>query len=145
MGDLTRNFSRREFQCRNGEQWPSADEDALKRLVDACQKIRDAWGEPIAVVSAYRSLDYNRGVGSKDTSQHCGRNPAKSGPPCAVDLACENPSHNTTSGLHQLIREMIRTGEIPNGGVGFYPRSGFVHYDDRAAYGHKPARWRQKA
>ena len=86
MGDLTTNFSRREFACHDGTPWPDEHEDALQRLVKACQRIRDEWGGPLVVVSAYRPLRYNRSVGSKDTSQHTEPSDAKSTPPCAVDL-----------------------------------------------------------
>lgn len=79
--------------------------------------------------SAWRPLPYNRKVKSKDTSEH----PKGT----AADLKCKGVS---TKNLHKTIIRLIKEGRIDSGGVGFYPRSGFVHYDIRG----KNARWRQK-
>jgi len=149
MGDLTKNFSRGEFACHDGTPWPVEREDALLALAEACQKIRDAWGGPLIVVSAYRPLAYNRWVGSTDTSQHTGPNEAKTTPPCAVDLRPMDRlgAHREARArlLHAEVLRLIRDGEIQQGGVGVYPRSGFVHYDQRCLYGYRAARWAQKA
>lgn len=144
MGDLTKNFSRHEF-CTNDKArtpWPDSELQALQRLADTLQVVRDTLAMPITVVSAYRHLAYNTKVGSKPTSQHTERNSEKDTPPCAADIRCGD---DATEELYKLILHMIRSGQIPNGGVGVYPRSNFVHIDDRCHYGIPKARWRQKA
>jgi len=52
----------------------------LSIVADKIQEIRDALGFPISITSAYRCLELNRAVGSKDTSQHIEG--------CAVDFKC---------------------------------------------------------
>ena len=42
----------------------------LNIVASKMQEIRNLLGEPIKINSAYRCLDLNRAVGSKDTSQH---------------------------------------------------------------------------
>jgi len=49
------------------------DEELLKNgavLADKMQEIREALEYPIRINSAYRCLELNRAIGSKDTSQH---------------------------------------------------------------------------
>jgi hypothetical protein len=38
--------------------------------VRIAEDIRKAWGGPVAVISGFRTIAYNREVGSADTSQH---------------------------------------------------------------------------
>ena len=51
----------------------TTDPTILKNLsivADKIQEIRDLLGYPIKINSAYRCLEVNRAIGSKDTSQH---------------------------------------------------------------------------
>ncbi len=56
----------REFRCKNGsDKILIADE-----LVKLLQKIRDHYGKPITINSAYRTPAYNKKVGGAKYSQH---------------------------------------------------------------------------
>lgn len=61
---------------------------------DVLQPIRDILGCPIRVSSGYRSLAVNRGVGSKDTSQHMKGE--------AADLECPEKGNKA---LYEAIRK----------------------------------------
>ena len=63
---LSNNFRVREFRCKNGsDKILIADE-----LVKLLQKIRDHYGKPITINSAYRTPAYNKKVGGAKYSQH---------------------------------------------------------------------------
>ena len=66
MGDLTENFSKREFACRCGCGF---DTPSLK-LVQLLQRIRNHIGQPITVVSGCRCPKHNSAVGGARNSQH---------------------------------------------------------------------------
>ena len=66
MGDLTENFSRKEFACQCGCGCDSVDYATLTIL----QVTRNAINSPIWVTSAHRCFSHNRSVGSNDQSQH---------------------------------------------------------------------------
>lgn len=85
------------------------------------QYARDRWGK-MKIKSAWRPLEYNRKVGSKDTSQHL--YPKKS---AAVDIATVRGM--TPDEMASDLRRWMREGEIPKGGVGVY--SWGVHIDSR--------------
>ena len=79
---LTRkNFNWQEFFVSNTAKrlginnYPSNGQElsiltALMSIADRMQEIRELLGKPIKINSAYRCLELNRKVGSKDTSQH---------------------------------------------------------------------------
>ena len=72
MGDLTLNFSKREFVCSHcGRRvGPPAD------FVAALQRLRTSIGKPLRIVSGYRCPVFNRKVGGIRTSQHLTGNAA---------------------------------------------------------------------
>ncbi len=64
MGNLTKNFSRREFKC------PCCGKDDIDEyLVDMLQSIRDQVG-PVNITSGVRCKEHNKAVGGKPTSSH---------------------------------------------------------------------------
>lgn len=67
----------------------------LNVVADKIQEIRDAIGFPIIITSAYRCLDLNRAIGSRDTSQHVKGE--------AVDFVC--PRFGTAENIVMFIRE----------------------------------------
>jgi hypothetical protein len=69
MGDLTENFSKKEFACPCGE---CQDEDQGMSLdwVNRLQKVRTAYGMPITINSGVRCVAHNKDVGGKDDSEH---------------------------------------------------------------------------
>lgn len=120
---LTDNFTREEFDCKDGTKIPNELLDNVIELAKNLQVIRDHIKMPIKINSGYRSPEYNKKVGGADKSQHLF---AKAG-----DL-------NTSLApqvLYKIIINLIEEGKIKEGGVGLY--NSFVHYDIRGT----KARW----
>lgn len=118
---ITDHFDSKEFACKDGTEYPEAlIEDRLKPLCLTLEVIRRvAGGQPLRITSGYRTLTYNRKIGSHDTSQHVkGR---------ACDF--QHPSL-TTDQLYTLIAKLYAAGQLPHlGGIGKYPT--FIHVDVR--------------
>jgi hypothetical protein len=91
-------------------------------LIRALEEIRARTGMPITVTSGYRPPDYNREVGGVSNSLHVDG--------LAADIYCDGLS---TAQLHTICKQVIGKG----GGVGYYPKSGFIHVDLRGY----EARW----
>ena len=109
---LSDNFTVREFACQDGSDKVLIDTDLVKLL----QKIRDHFGKPITINSAYRSVSHNRKVGGVSNSQHVKGT--------AADIV--------VSGVAPV--EVAKYAEyiMPNkGGIGVY--SSFVHIDVRTS------------
>lgn len=66
MGDLTKNFSRKEFSCGHCGRLDVLDLE----LVRCLQRLRDLVGKPLKIVSGYRCCAGNKSVGGSATSQH---------------------------------------------------------------------------
>lgn len=66
MGDLTKNFSRKEFACRCGCGF---DHISLQ-LVEELQDVRDHFGSSVAINSACRCEEHNQRVGGSRGSKH---------------------------------------------------------------------------
>jgi len=66
MGDLTENFSRREFACKCG-----CGKDNISRLlVDKLQLMRTHIRRPISIASGVRCAAHNKTSGGKPNSAH---------------------------------------------------------------------------
>ena len=90
-------------------------------LAEALQELRDRVGQPVVVVSGFRCLTYNRGIDSRDTSQHTkGR---------AADIRVHGMDIEELRGFAMDV-EAFR-----DGGIGVYDR--FLHVDVRPVR----ARW----
>ena len=126
MGDLSKNFSLHEFRCKDGTAVPEELRDNLSVLVENLQILRDRLDVPITVISGYRSETYNRRCGGVRFSQHLLA--------LAADVRAQGHS---SADLQGIVIEMIKSGEIKNGGIGVYPS--FLHYDCRSG---RAARWR---
>ena len=124
MGDLTKNFSLREFRCRDGSEIPTEYMDNVRLLAKNLQVLRDHIGLPIRVISGYRSPPYNRKIGGARKSQHM---LAK-----ASDIKV---SGMTPDQVRSTILQLIDEGKMMQGGVGRYVT--FTHYDVRG----RCARW----
>ena len=81
MGDMTKNFSRSEFACRDGCGLDRIDPD----LVDELQASREAVGLPYAISSGCRCQKRNREEGGADDSAHT---PRPNGFCGAADIVC---------------------------------------------------------
>lgn len=121
---LTENFSREEFDCKDGTKVPAELMPNLRELVKNLQVLREDIGEPIHVNSGYRTPAYNKRVGGKSASQHL---KAK-----AADITAKS---FTPKQLAARIEKLIAAGKMKQGGIGIYP--GFTHYDVRGT----KARW----
>ena len=84
------------------------DTDALDKL----QALRTALGQPMTVVSAYRSPAHNKAVGGAKNSYHMKA--------MAFDIAMHNHDPHE---FERLARDAGFTG------FGFYPHKGFMHID----------------
>ena len=116
---LSANFTVREFACRDGSDPVFID----TRLVQVLQSIRDHFGKPVVITSAYRTAAHNKAVGGAAYSQHCyGR---------AADIRVAGVPVETLATYAETL--------LPDtGGIGRYPvrsgrPTGWVQVDVRAA------------
>lgn len=115
---LTQNFSKMEFESRDGVSMPDNVLENVKELAENLQKVRSLLGQPIHINSGYRSPAHNASIGGVRNSQHLQGK--------AADITMKN---FTAKDLAVIIERLINTGELKEGGVGLY--NGFVHYDIR--------------
>lgn len=109
---LSANFAVREFACRDGSDPVFVDTE----LVALLQAIRDYFGRPVILNSAYRTPAHNKAVGGRFYSQHqYGR---------AADIHLDGVSTDTLADYAETL--------LPGrGGIGRYRQKGFVHVDVR--------------
>ena len=122
---LSKNFKKSEFDCRDGSTTPEDLMDNLRELVENLQIIRDHIDRPMRIISGYRSPKYNRKIKGARRSQHLHA--------LAADLKVNGL---TPKELREIIVTLIKEGKIKKGGVGLY--TSFVHYDTRG----RNARWK---
>ncbi len=115
---LTKNFSKQEFESKDGSIMGSVALNNVKKLAENLQVIRDYVGEPIHINSGYRSIKHNENVGGKKGSYHLRG--------MAADITVKNISPRR---LRRIIKQLVNVGRIKQGGIGLY--NGFVHYDIR--------------
>lgn len=108
---LSTNFKVREFACTDGTDTIFISPD----LVTVLQKIRDKFGKPVTINSAYRTEAKNKAVGGSDYSQH------KYGTAADICIAGVTPKQIAS------YAETLLSGK---GGIGIY--STFCHVDVRA-------------
>lgn len=121
---MTKNFTLHEFMCKDGTPVPKNLIANVEELAKNLQVLRDFLGEPLSILSGYRTPEHNAKVGGKPNSMHLQA--------MASDLTCASKSPKQ---LHTIIEKLIAEKKMKQGGLGLY--KGFVHYDIR---GHK-ARW----
>jgi len=123
---LSEHFSLDEL---NKHKFDMPDEvlDNLKMLAVQLEIIRAHFNAPVIINSGYRNLEYNRNIGSKDTSQHVKGT--------AADIVIKDVSPDEVA---DALEFLINTGMLKEGGVGRY--NTFTHYDIRGTR----ARWNYK-
>ena len=121
MGDLTKNFSWHEFDCKDGTQVPEEFKENVIVLAENLQIVRDFFQRIITVQSAYRHKSYNESVSGSKKSQHL---QAK-----AADIKIEGFSPSI---VFLIMKLMIKNGMIAAGGLSEYDT--FVHYDIRGKF-----------
>jgi uncharacterized protein YcbK (DUF882 family) len=113
MGDVSKNFSRREFACKCGCGFNAVDVDLLIGL----QKLRDIAGESIRINSACRCEAHNKKVGGAAKSQH---KFAK-----AADIVISGKAPGEMAALAEKV------AEFQKGAIIVYGKDGFIHVDVR--------------
>lgn len=122
---LTENFTRQEFDCKDGTPVPVQYYGNVRELAENLQVLRDYIEEPVMVTgSGYRTVTHNKKVGGAKASLHLTASGA--------DINARNYS---PAELAAVIERLITDGRMKQGGLGVY--KGFVHYDIR---GYR-ARW----
>ena len=122
MGDISKNFSYKEFEKSDTAIRLGIDnkipENLIKKNIKALvenvlQPLRDSWKHPLFINSGYRCLKLNQAVGGVPTSQHViGQ---------AADVACSDP--------YELAKRIKKLGLVYDQ-IGLYPT--FVHVSHRA-------------
>ncbi len=106
---LTVHFKVREFRCHDG-----SDKILIcKETVDILEAVRNYFGKPVIINSAYRTPSWNRKVGGASASQHV------KGTAC--DIRVEDVPSWAVAGYLE--------DNYPQHGIGYY--STFVHIDSR--------------
>lgn len=122
---LTKNFTRQEFDCKDGTRVPNEFLPNVQELAENLQVLRDYISEPVMITgSGYRTPKHNKKVGGAKFSQHL-----------TASGADINAKNYTPKELAEVIEKLIKEGKMKEGGIGIY--KGFLHYDIR---GNK-ARW----
>lgn len=113
---LSKNFKVKEFACLDGTDTIIVSPE----LVNVLQKVRNHFGKPLIINSAYRTESHNKKVGGSLYSQH------KYG--TAADIRINGVAPKTIADYVETL--------LPNkGGIGVY--NSFCHIDVRA----KKSRW----
>lgn len=107
---LAPNFKVKEFACNDGSDVIFIAPD----LVDVLQKIRNHFGKPVNINSAYRTVSYNKQIGGATYSQHL------------YGTAADIRINGVASKDIATYAETLLNG---TGGIGIY--SNFVHIDIR--------------
>lgn len=111
---LSTNFKVKEFACKDGSDKILIDTE----LVELLQKLRNHFGKPIKINSAYRTMTHNKKVGGSTNSQHL------KGKAADIQVAGINP-----------ILVAMYSEKLNAGGIGVYKT--FTHIDTRD----KKSRW----
>lgn len=112
---LSKNFTVKEFACKDG-----SDEILIDcELVTILQCLRNNFGKPVLITSAYRTEEHNKRVGGAKSSQHLlGK---------AADIYIPGVSL-------QKIKDVIETIMPSRGGIIVYNKKGFLHVDTRETH-----------
>lgn len=122
---LTKNFTRQEFDCKDGTKVPDKFLFNVKEVAENLQVLRDYLEVPVSITgSGYRTAKHNKKVGGAKFSQHL-----------TASGADINAQGYEPKQLAEVIELLILKGKMKQGGLGVYPN--FVHYDIRGT----KARW----
>ena len=126
---MTKNFSKSEFESKDGAEMPAEVFRNIQELAKNLQTLRDyisldRGDTPITINSGYRSPSHNKSVGGSKNSQHLlGK---------AADIVIEGM---TPKEVAHKVEGLIIAGRMKQGGIGVYKT--FTHYDIR----NQKARW----
>ena len=111
MGDITKNFSRKEFTCKCGCGYNAIDE----RLVHRLQVIRDIVQVKMIISSGCRCVEHNKLVGGEPLSYHL----AGYATDWHFPLDCSDNFYFETT---TLLKDW-------SGGIHYYRDKRFIHVD----------------
>ena len=123
----TKHFSMSEFKCKDGTDVPARYQGNVIALCMVLERLRDQFNTPITIISGYRTKEYNLRCGGMPKSKHLTAS--------AADIRVADQDPETVAAE---LEDLIGIGRIPQGGIGVYVSSNFVHYDIRG----RKARWR---
>jgi uncharacterized protein YcbK (DUF882 family) len=137
-------FKVSELACHDGPggspgtPYPEAFADRLPELMSLLDKCRVAIVVPCQVISGYRTPAYNAELANKSAAHQ-----VASGSYHVQGQAADiRPAGKTVAELHAAIMELYLDDKLPElGGIGFYPKSGWVHVDTGHAPGGHLRRW----
>jgi uncharacterized protein YcbK (DUF882 family) len=122
---LTAHFQASEFYTHDGTPCPTTARNGMVRLCrDYLEPMRTKFGGTAYVLSGYRHEAYNNAIHGARNSQHIYENTFES---VAADMRF--PSGTPAAWAAEAKRLRAKHGGV--GGVGLYPRQGFVHIDNR--------------
>lgn len=122
MGDLTKDFNRREFACKCGCGFDRID----PRVVAMAQKIRDAIGEPVRINSGCRCLKHNKAVGGVMARPGSAGGDSYHTEGKAADLSCTSGAFK----LYAAIKDLYTKGKLNDlEYCKWYKAKNFVHID----------------
>ena len=136
------HFELSEMRCKDDARTPYPAEWTASRwppLQSTANVIREAWGEGLAVMSGYRTREYNATrPGAAKESQHTeGR--AMDLWPVGAKLMPRAELRAKIRALHDKVLRLYDAGNLPDlGGLGIYDT--FIHIDTRQGWNHL-ARW----
>lgn len=142
---ITPHFRVSEFDCKDGTPYPQEwIEERLQPLANALERIRSRLGEPINIVSGYRSPNYNERLRTRGLRGERGKTGVVQGSQHTEGRAADIMAVGVLpEQLHGTIIAMCRAGELPEiGGVGLYATLGFVHVDTMKASDGHLRRWK---
>ena len=107
---LSPHFTVKEFACHDGSDTVLIDD----KLVGLLENIRDKFGKPVRINSAYRTAKYNAAIGGVSNSYHVKG--------MAADVVVSGVSA-------KRVAQYAET--LGCGGIGWYEQKKFVHIDTR--------------
>ncbi len=133
---LSQHFTIEEFDCHDGTRVPTYGERAYLPVVTWwLEPLREEFGQ-VTILSGFRTRRYNHQVGGAEHSVHLlttalgRREPGTSTLAAAADVRCE--LGDVAAWNRWAVAHRLKSGHLGGrgrGGVGYYPRLGFVHLD----------------
>ena len=109
----TKNFKVSEFACHC-----CGKNKIDQKVIDMCQKIRDALGVPVRVNSGYRCATHNAKVGGVKGSKH------------TLGMAADLSSSLSAVDMFNTVKKLQAAGELPELGYCIlYRKKNFIHVD----------------
>ena len=129
MGDLTANFSLRDFRDKETNPETAVPREFyanVRKLAENLQVLRDHLGEPVYVNCGYRTAQSNAKYKNRaPKSQHMVA--------AAADI---HVKEMTTADLYDTIKRLMDEKKMHDGGLKYYPL--FIHYDVRTTSWRSP-------